>query len=445
MQVPFPPPDYRSIFLDAPDLMPKLFKLKVGPAPGGQYRHWYTLRHVEPPDELTSEQWWAAVKLARVQSYREVPLKDKHGKPFVYGIQDPLLEYLHEIDRQASGNIQATENITNPQTRDRYIVNSLIEEAITSSQLEGASTTSQVARDMIRSGRKPVDRSERMILNNYLGMSQVRSMYKEPITKANVLRLHRILTEGTMDQPDGAGRFRRIDEDIHVSDGTGKRLHEPPRATELEERLDALCSFSNGSNDEQFIHPVVKAIIVHFWFGYDHPFIDGNGRTARALFYWMMLQNGYWLFEYVSISHILRKAPAKYARAFLYTETDDNDLTYFILHQLAVIKRAIIELLGYLERKTAEVHAAERLFAKSKDLNHRQLALLSHALRHPGATYSIDSHRISHSVAYQTARTDLLDLEKRRFLEKTRRGKLYNFTPGTALNQVVARGEAFPR
>ena len=112
-------------------------------------------------------------------------------------------------------------------------------------------------------------------------------------------------------------------------------FHDPPPAEQLDERMAAMCDFANGKIPNHFIHPVVRAIILHFWLAYDHPFVDGNGRTARALFYWLMLRNNYWLFEFISISQIIRKAPIKYGRAFLYTETDDNDLTYFILYHLA--------------------------------------------------------------------------------------------------------------
>jgi Fic family protein len=92
------------------------------------------------------------------------------------------------------------------------------------------------------------------------------------------------------------------------------------------------------------VHPVVRAILIHFMLGYDHPFYDGNGRTARALFYWSLARSGYWLMEYVSISRLLRQAPAQYARAYRHTETDDNDTTYFIVHQLEVIQQAIAAL-----------------------------------------------------------------------------------------------------
>lgn len=156
--------------------------------------------------------------------------------------------------------------------------------------------------------------------------------------------------------------------------------------------------FANaGTSGDDYLHPAIRAILLHFWVGHDHPFEDGNGRTARALFYWSMLNQGYWLAEYLTISKILTKAPAKYARSFLYTEWDDNDLTYFVLYQLSVVGRAIDELHSYLARKMREVREVEHML-RSVPLNHRQLALLGHALRYPDATYTFASHANSNDV-----------------------------------------------
>jgi Fic family protein len=168
---------------------------------------------------------------------------------------------------------------------------------------------------------------------------------------------------------------------------------------------------------------VVRAIILHFWLAYDHPFVDGNGRTARALFYWAMLHQGCWLFEFISISSILRKAPAEYACSFLCTETDDNDLTYFIVAQTKVIRRAIGELHAYIDRKTAEVRELESHVRALNLFNHRQADLIRHALKHPAQQYTIGTHQASHGVVYQTARADLLDLKERGIFEQRKRGK----------------------
>jgi Fic family protein len=142
-----------------------------------------------------------------------------------------------------------------------------------------------------------------------------------------------------------------------------------------------------------------------------------------------MLHHGYWLFEFISISQIIRKAPTQYGLAFLYTETDENDLTYFILYHLDVIRRAIDELHAYLKQKTAELKSVERSLRGIQTLNHRQRDLISHALRHPGGQYTIHFHQVSHNVVYETARTDLLDLQQRGLLRARKIGRTWYFTP----------------
>jgi Fic family protein len=165
--------------------------------------------------------------------------------------------------------------------------------------------------------------------------------------------------------------------------------------------------------------------------------VDGNGRTARALFYWSMLRSGYWLFEFISISNILRKAPIKYGRSFLYTETDDNDLTYFIVSQTKVMRQAIHGLHAYINRKTAEVREMESHIRALDLFNHRQVELIGHALKHPFQQYSIASHQKSNNVVYQTARTDLLALSKRGLLDWKKRSRQMVFVaPGDLVERL---------
>jgi Fic family protein len=262
----------------------------------------------------------------------------------------------------------------------------------------------------------------------------VREWAGTPMTIERVLEFHRIVTQGTLHDPLSAGRFQQPREErVVVADrDDGKVLHQPPPAESLPDRMARLVEFANGQGLDGFLHPVVRAILIHLWLAYDHPFADGNGRTARALFYWSMLSQGYWLTEYLLISRILKKAPAKYARAFLYTESDSADATYFILYQLSVICRAIEELHTYLKRKMREVRQAE-LLLKISDLNHRQIALLSHALRHPDADYTFRSHMISHRVAYESARSDLLDLASRGLLSRRVVCREFRFRPAADL------------
>ena len=448
MKIPHTPPALHAVLhdLEAADLERVLFRMQ--PTQGGRYLHWDELRHREPPAGLTHEQWWAGVKMARRGMMKELPLIDKHARPFVFTIPDAVQRALHEIDRQAAGKVAMPEEAVSDDDRDRYLVSSLIEEAITSSQLEGASTTREEAKNMLRSGRTPRDRSERMILNNYQVMELIRGLKDEPFTPERILELHRIVTDGTLDDPGAAGRFRRPEEKVSVMGATHTTvLHEPPDAESLPERLQRLCEFANRDETAQpFVHPVIRAILVHFMLGYDHPFVDGNGRTARALFYWSMARAGYWLMEYLSISRLIKQAPAKYARAYLHTETDDNDATYFIIHQLDIIQRAIEELEAYLARKIDERRSAERLLLNSPaladSLNHRQIALLSHALRHAGHGYTVESHKRSHRITTQTARTDLLRLEELGLVDKHKRGRAFVFyAPHNLIERIEAASQ----
>ena len=397
---------------------------------GGRYRHWDSLRHMDPPGDLTAEEWWAGVRMARTQISQPVPLEDRGGEPFTIALPGVMLQMLQQVDKNASGQIALSEQVTNPATRKRYLVSSLIEEAITSSQLEGASTSRRVAKEMLRSGRRPRTKSEQMILNNYRAMNFVREHSDAPLTPEAVLELHRIVTEDTLDDPTAAGRLQTEEEErIGVFDEHGELLHAPPDAADLPARLQAMCGFANREDEnDDYLHPVVRSIIVHFWLAHDHPFLDGNGRTARALFYWSMLHRGYWLTEFLTVSSILKKAPAKYARSYLYTEWDDNDLTYFVLYQLEVLLRAIDELQKYLRRKMRDVRDTEQLL-RTTDLNHRQIALIGYALRTPGATFTFRTHQTSHNIAYQSARNDLLDLEARGLVHKRKRGRAFTFFP----------------
>lgn len=419
---------------DQPQRLFEVIASGIGTQPPGNYLHWDELRHRPPPQGFTHEEWWLATKLARQSGLRRVPFRDKADRPITYGTPDAMQALLHEVDRNAAGQIQIPELVTTPQNRDRYIVRSLMEEAITSSQLEGAATTHKVAKDMLQRQRKPRDKGERMIMNNYHAMQFIREQFNEPLTPEIILELQRILTTDTLDDPGAAGRWRRPEEDVKVVDNRNNEvLHVPPAAEQLPERMRLLCAFANDRADQPFIHPVVRAILLHFMLGYDHPFADGNGRTARALFYWCMAQRGYWLIEFVSISRVIKKAPAQYVRAYLYAETDESDTTYFLLHQLRALNEAIVDLHAYLHRKVEELRNTQELLERSpalhKRLNHRQLALLDHALKHPRFVYKIDRHQSSHHVTYQTARTDLLDLVEMGLLEKSTVGRTFIFVP----------------
>lgn len=419
--------------------------MAVGPVDSkGRYLHWDQLRHKQAPLDLSHLEWWLGTKMARGSGRSTTDLHSKGKEPFVFNTPKKLLESLHWLDRNTSGTISADQQVMDPHTRNTYLIKSLVEEAISSSQLEGASTTYNVAKDMIRQERPPRDKSEQMILNNYHAMQFIRDVKHDPLTPEVICELHKLLTEDTLDDPSKAGEYRGADDNVKVVDESRHiTLHSPPDDTELKSRMKALCDFAN-KRDGEFIHPVIRGIIVHFMLAYDHPFVDGNGRTARALFYWVMANQGYWLMEFISISRIIKKAPVQYGRAFLYTETDDNDLTYFIFHQVDTIVEAVKELHRYLETKMRGVEEAENLLQNNdrlkSTLNFRQLHLLKHALKHPRFIYKIVEHQNSHGVTYETARKDLLQMsDKLGLLTKLKEGRSFIFISPSDLNERLAK------
>ena len=331
--------------------------------------------------------------------------------------------------------------------RDRYLINSLYEEAITSSQMEGASTTRRDAKKMLRDKKDPRTRSERMILNNFLALEFVRAHLGEELTPQFICEVHRIVTDGTLDEAEDAGRLQRQGEEricIYRSEGQDQLLHVPPPAEELPERLKRLCDFANGVGEyaTQYVPPLVRALVVHFMMGYDHYFVDGNGRTARVIAQWVMLREGFFLMDFVPVSRLLRKAPAQYARSFLEVEQDEGDLTYFLIWHAQIILRGIRELHGYLARKSREMDQVKQLL-RSTDLNNRQIGVIEEALRDPSITVTAAAHADKFRVTLQTAHADLRGLEDGGYLMRVKRGRSFEWYPVPDLQRRVQGAEAW--
>lgn len=303
-------------------------------------------------------------------------------------------------------------------------------ESIASSQLEGAATTSRVALEMIKAGRKPRDESEQMIMGNWRAMQYVSARGDQPFDIDELLHLHRIAIEGISNEKYSPGQLRGEQDEVVVADSEGNIIHTPPPARVLNEALSRLCAFINTphetADDEHYLHPLVKACIIHFTIGYLHPFKDGNGRTGRALFYWYMLKCGYSAFRYISISKLLKNAPAQYVRAYLYTETDDMDLTYFVNYQCDIVSRAVREYIDYIQQMI-ETRARLKqwlydsgIYAK---LNPRQQDLAAIAISQPGVLFTAGEVRDRMRVSENTARDDLKKLTALGLMRAIKEGK----------------------
>jgi Fic family protein len=437
MRIPEAPPNRNNISIS--ELVTEPTDIKMTDK-DGRYLHWDEIRRRPSLDGLSHELLWAKTKLARAQNLKFLPFTDKDKQPFRYCEPDCIRRRLRWLDLNCGGAITTNHEQVSEQDTQLYLARSIAEEPISSSILEGAATTRAVARAMIEEKRVPRDRDERMVLNNYQAMQEVSELKGEKLTPELVLHIHKIITEGTLDDSNKAGVLRDKN-DINVQDDFGEVLHNPPNAQELPERMSVLCAFANGSEeDEPYVHPLARAIILHFMLAYDHPFVDGNGRVARALFYWSALRSGYWLMKYVSISHILDKAPSQYGKAFLKVETDESDVTYFLDHQLGVLQVAIEELQAYIARQKQKFSAFEDLLSTGKNwrFKHRQTALLKDLLRKSKRQATIGEHQKRFNVSYLTARKDLEDLTTLGLLEKQKQGRQHLYFAAPDLVEQLA-------
>jgi Fic family protein len=400
-----------------------------------EYLYWDKIKHQRRSESFESPvALWQSVKLVRQANYRRVVF---NSTVFNYVSTSGIENVLHYFDLHLGGSLSSPGPLQN-EDRHRYLVSSLMEEAITSSQIEGAVTTRRQAKELLTKGRSPRNKSERMILNNYRTVERIRDLAKDDLTSERMLEIHRLVTEGTLDEPSQEGAFRQDDEVSVVDAIDGDVVYRPPAYPEVPGYVEALCQFFNHDDENRFIHPIVKACIIHFWVGWLHPFVDGNGRTARALFYWFLLRRGYWLVEYLSISSIILKSRTQYARAFLYTEYDDHDLTYFILYQTKVMRQALDSLKEYLERKAAQKQRNARLLRQVPGLNPRQAQVLTWLAEEINGYFTVRELQTRLGVSNQTARNDLDRLVAMNYLTKVAiNAKEQHYVQGPRFNEVV--------
>lgn len=422
MRFPQRPPPFDLAKLPVQRLS-EIFKHIAPTLPDGRYLHWDDLRNRPQPAGITREEWWFAHKLSREGSRVAIPGFREGDQPFWYSRLDQIDRATHELDRRDATR-EMLEAMAEDGVRQSYRIDQLIEEAINSSLIEGAKLTTRAqAKQIILDGTAPTSRGERMVVNNYKAMVRLLDLYEQELTLPDLLEIHAILGDGALDVENCGGRLRTKQENVRVEDNDGNIWFEPPPADELPERLAELLEFANDKQPKQFLHPLVRAIVLHFWLAYLHPFADGNGRMSRALFYWQMLRAGYDFAQYLSISGPIDRHRRAYYLAFVHTETDGGDLTYFLLNQLSVLRKATDDLVTHLKQRSERLTHLAQALSSAQQMNPRQQAVLTYLARKPQQSVTAIGHATSHSVTYLTARKDLQSLEEQGLLRRVRQGK----------------------
>lgn len=377
-----------------------------------EYEYWDTIKYKKCPEGYSPTNLWTYVKASRMAT--QLPVWNKYG--IVLSVTNRMQRLCHDFDMNFGGS-WGNSSPWEDNDKEKYLVSSLMEEAIFSSKMEGAATTREAAKDMLRKKTVPKDKSQQMIANNYQTIQFVVQHKDTPLTAELLQYVHYLMTEKTLANPDDAGRFR-ISDDVVVENGiTHEVIHRPPTYTELPEFVKELCRFFNDDKPKVFIHPIIRGIIIHFMLAYMHPFTDGNGRTARSLFYWYMLKQGYWLTEYLSISRAIAKSKKAYEKAFQYTEADDNDIGYFVTYHLKVLHTAFKQLQTYLQRKQDEQKAANA-FLRLGDINTRQSQVIKMLADNPKEVFTVKDLQARFLISATTAKSDIIGLMKRGLIDE---------------------------
>ena len=388
------------------DLVPIINKINT------DYEYWDKVKYKPLPKGYTPEMLWTFVKASRLRGM--IPVWDKYGINLC--VTSQMQRICHDFDMKF-GSFWEADNDSQSSEKKYYLSSSLMEEAIYSSKMEGASTTRIVAKEMLRKKKSPQNKAQQMIVNNYTTIQYIVEHKDEPLTEKGLLYIHRLMTEKTLDNPEDAGRFRTNNNVVVANMEDGDIVHTPPTFEEIPEFVTTLCDFFNNDNQGTFIHPIIKGIIIHFMVAYMHPFVDGNGRTARALFYWYMLKENYKLTEYMSISRVIAKSKTSYEKSFRYTENDGNDMGYFVAYNLRALEISFQQLRDYIQRKQREKKAAS-VFMKAGNINQRQALVLQRLTEEPDIIYTVKDLQEQFSVSSMTARKDLSELVRQGYMEE---------------------------
>ncbi|NTU67122.1 MAG: Fic family protein [Candidatus Moranbacteria bacterium] len=391
-----------------------------------------------PKGVPSAEMLWLIVKFLRKGQQINTVVTTETGEVFAWVKLPELEEFFHKLDLHTGGHLKLFDSDIDEHKRQQFIVSGIMEEAIASSQLEGANTTRKLAKEFLRAGRKPLNKAEQMILNNYEMMKAIDGEYKsQKLTKDMLLEMHRMITNNTIDAQD-VGCFRKDEDGIIVGDAYNKIYHVPPKMKFVQQELDKFIDFANDDLKENvFYHPIIKATIIHFWIGYLHPFVDGNGRLARDLFYWYLLRKGYWAFAYLPISTIIKKSPEQYKMAFVYSEQDDRDMTYFIDYSVRKIKLALGGFEEYVKNKEAENRALNDVIRNSYSLNERQIKLLQYYYKNPKGKTFPKMHSNIYQVSKLTALKDLNGLESQGFVVAKKEGRNTFYYPTLKIKDII--------
>lgn len=374
------------------------------------YIHWDKFKDMQIPEPDYRMDIWAKMLAERDQGfYRRLSFPSFEIN---WWISNSLEAQLHKLDIGLAGG-RDLQVLLEPKHIHRHKTNALLDESITSAQLAGVTVSKKAAKEMLLKKRAPQDVNEQVCVNIYRSLQLAYARKEENLTVDLLLQLHQALTKDTIKQK-GIGLYRTNNK-VDLSAVDASAGYKPVDALYIPSVVEQLTGLYNNDTEPYFIHPLVKACLIHYIITTARPFKDGNGRIARLLAQMYLLKKEYWVAAFISVSNVVSKFRQQYHKTFSQAQSDNNNAGYFIQFYIQSVQMAFKSLRDFALRIDKE--KIEKPVPKIPGYNERQTAILQWLKEEGTKVVTIRELRSVYGVSKETARTDLTALVEKGWIK----------------------------
>ncbi len=200
--------------------------------------------------------------------------------------------------------------------------------AHSSTSIEGNPLTLPEVEALVRGEEIASPQLAKQEVLNYLEAMRWMWSQKGPrrFTESHVLRLHSLLTQGTLSVHQ-VGRYKNRQN--RVVDAKGRTIYTPPLPDQVKPLTNDLLGWIN-SPSSQVLHPILVSAVAHHRLVSIHPFSDGNGRAARALAIWVLAARGFDTHHLCALDEFFEQDRPRYYRTIQQARELDDDLTHWL-------------------------------------------------------------------------------------------------------------------
>ncbi|WNY28237.1 hypothetical protein MmiEs2_04210 [Methanimicrococcus stummii] len=341
--------------------------------------------------------------------YRKIPLKDFSGNHFVYS------------PAQVQIISQSLKRLMQDYSGEKYGMKAMEDEIVSTLSIEKIETQRESVRRILE-GQAPVSPSE----EKAYGIKKALDFISDPsnrITAENLNKLYQMMINDYL-EPESKlppGELYRNDS-VYIIDSFGQPVHKGLDSEKLSDYVDNLILFIDNDSDE--IDQVLKSAMIHYYFAYLHPYFDGNGRTARILQLWYLVQKGYTSALFIPFSLFVNQKKSVYYKSFkLIAENTEeskvSDMTPFLYF---FTQNVFSQFENY--DVDDDILAEFRAVLESGSVTEKEKDLFYFVLSNYGsAEFSTkDLEKDFRNVAYATVRTFVLKFEELGLLKSQKYG-----------------------